>query len=286
MRRILKTFAQKKSRRHSEFEDSPRSRDLRDKVAAVPFWFHSIELGSEVITPGTKSQDLLQREQRLLNLPDLRGKTVLDIGAWDGFFSFAAERLGAERVVALDHHVWALDREAKNRYKADCKAQGIPQRHPKEIPELWRFDELPGKRGFDLAHAALGSKVEAVVCDLMKVEEQKLGQFDVVLFLGVLYHMENPIEALGIVRKLTNQLAVIETEAMEIAGYEDRPLCEFFPPSAKLLDDPTNFWSPNLSALKGLCEAAGFSRVQIFTKAPTPKRKQVARYRAVVHAFV
>jgi tRNA (mo5U34)-methyltransferase len=283
--RILNTFAQQKVARSDDFE-TPGSRDLREKVADIPFWFHSIDLGCGVVTPGIKSLELLRRELRLLNLPDLRGKTVLDVGAWDGYFSFAAEGLGAERVVALDHHVWGLDREAKNRYKAEGKVQGIPERHPKEIPELWRFDELPGKRGFDLAHKTLDSKVEAVVCDLMNVEEQKLGKFDVVLFLGVLYHMENPVESLRIVRKLTNHLAVIETEAMEIAGQEDRPICEFFPPSAKLMDDPTNFWAPNLSGVKALCEAAGFSRVETFTKRPVPKKRKIARYRTVIHAFV
>jgi 23S rRNA G2069 N7-methylase RlmK/C1962 C5-methylase RlmI len=51
----------------------------------------------------------LTHELKALRLPDLRGKTVLDIGAYDGFFSFEAERRGAKQVVAMDYYVWALD---------------------------------------------------------------------------------------------------------------------------------------------------------------------------------
>jgi len=265
--------------------ETREARELCDRVAGIPFWFHSIDLGMGVVTPGHKPRELHERELASLRLPDLPGKSVLDIGAWDGFYSFAAERLGAARVVALDHHVWGLDREAKNRYKAECEEKGIPQRHPSRIPGLWRFDELPGKRGFDLAHAVLRSRVEAVVGDLMRVEPESLGQFDVVLYLGVLYHMENPLESLRRVRQLTKAIAIIETEAVAIGGHHDRPLCEFFPVTAQLLDDPTNFWAPNAPALIGLCETAGFGRVVLLNTPPTPDSGQIARYRLVAHAF-
>jgi len=262
------------------------SRELEHKVAAIPFWFHSIELAAGVVTPGLKSPEQHARELASLRIPDLRGKSVLDIGAWDGFYSFAAERLGAARVVALDHHVWCLDRQAKNRYKADCKKKGIVQQHPKYIPELWRVDELPGKRGFDLAHTTLESRVEAVVCDLMETKVEALGQFDVVLYLGVLYHMENPLESLRKVAQLTREVAIIETEAVAIGGHEARPLFEYFPPTAQLKDDPTNFWVPNAPGLIGLCETAGFKRVEVFTTPPTARKGQIERYRLVAHAFV
>jgi tRNA (mo5U34)-methyltransferase len=269
----------------NETVTAQRARELADKVASIPFWFHSIDLGMGVITPGLKSLESHRRELASLRLPGLEGKSVLDIGAWDGFYSFAAERLGAARVVALDHHVWGLDREAKNRYKAECKEKGVPQQHPSRISSLWRFDELPGKRGFDLARTVLQSHVEAVVADLMKVETESLGEFDVVLFLGVLYHMEHLLESLTRVRRLTREVAIIETEAVAIGGHDDRPLCEFFPVTAQLLDDPTNFWAPNAPALVGLCKSAGFSRVVLLTTPPKPHKEEIARYRLVAHAF-
>jgi hypothetical protein len=70
-----------------------------------------------------------------------------------------------------------------------------------------------------------------------------------------------------------------------IGGFEQRPFCEFFPPKAKLLGDPTNFWAPNGPALVGLCEAAGFSRVELLTTPPVPAPGQTARYKLVAHAF-
>ena len=260
-------------------------RDLHAQVQAVRFWCHSIDLGLGVVTPGVKTRELHARELTSLRLPELRGKSVLDIGAWDGFYSFAAERLGADRVVSLDHFVWGLDWEAKNRYKADCRRRGIPPLPFDRVPELWNFDALPGKKGFDLAHRTLNSRVESIVADFMTGDATIVGQFDVVLFMGVLYHMENPLLSLERVRRLTRELAVIETEAVEFGGFDGRPFCEFFPPQAKLSDDPTNFWAPNGPALVGLCETAGFSRVELLTKRPTPAPGQIARYRLVAHAF-
>jgi len=260
-------------------------RALYRQVQALPIWWHSIDLGFGVVTPGRKTPAFLAKELASLRLPDLRGRSVLDIGAWDGFYSFTAEQRGAARVVALDSFVWALDWESKNRYKAECKRRGVPPEPFDRVPELWRFDTLPGKRGFDLAREALDSRVEPLVRDLMTADTAEIGQFDVVLFLGVLYHMENPLEALKRVRQFTGSVAVIETEAMAIGGFEQRPFCEFFPPRAKLLGDPTNFWAPNGPALVGLCEAAGFSRVELLTTPPAPAVGQTARYRLIAHAF-
>ena len=234
-------------------------------------------------TPGRKSPEQLSGQIAALALPDLRGKTVLDIGAWDGYFSFLAEERGASRVVACDRFVWALDRDARNAYKADCKRRGVAPESFQRVPALWRDDELPGKRGFDLAHAARGSRVEALVADYTTLDPATLGAFDVVLYLGVLYHMEDPLAALRRVRELTKGVAIIETEAVAIGGFEDRAFAEFFPPDAKLLDDPTNYWSPNAPCLDGLCRTAGFDRVDFVTTPPHVRSGQIERYRLIAH---
>ena len=85
--------------------------ELQQSVDAIPHWFHSIELPYGIVTPGDKSVNLLNKELASLKLPNLDQKTVLDIGAWDGFYSWVAERMGASRVVSLDHFVWQLDRK-------------------------------------------------------------------------------------------------------------------------------------------------------------------------------
>lgn len=68
-------------------------------------WFHRIDLGQGIITPGVGDSPA---ELACLGMPaDLSGKTVLDIGAWNGFYSFEAERRGARRVLATDSFVWS-----------------------------------------------------------------------------------------------------------------------------------------------------------------------------------
>ena len=77
--------------------------ELQTEIAKVN-WYHSIPLGNDIVTPGVDNSSLRLAK---LHLPeDLSGKSVLDVGAWDGFFSFEAERRGAERVLATDSFCW------------------------------------------------------------------------------------------------------------------------------------------------------------------------------------
>ena len=98
------------------------------------FWWHSVDLGDEV-TPGHKSPELLEHEWANLHLPDLAGRSVLDVGCWDGWFSFRAEERGAARVVALDHYVWSLDLPRQQAYWRDCRD---PRSHARAVPRPTR----------------------------------------------------------------------------------------------------------------------------------------------------
>lgn len=267
--------------------------DLRQRVAEAGEWFHSIDLGDGVVTPGRKSAEWLEAELARLDLGDLSGKTVLDVGAYDGYYSFAAERLGAERVVALDHWIWSADMPAFMAYREKQVAAGLPVEPAETRPKFWRPDELPGRRPFDLAHEALGSSVEVVVGDLLdpRFDLAELGTFDVVLYLGVLYHVRHPLLALERVAAVTRGKAIIETQAEVFRGTERRPMCRFIE-GDELNHDPSNFWTFNEAALLAMCRSAGFASAD--TKgAPAPgglKRRATAMlrgsalYRAVVHA--
>jgi len=255
---------------------------LRAKVAAVPVWWHEIDLGHGVITPGHRGWDF-----DALALSSLEGKTVLDVGAWDGYFSFEAERRSAARVVALDHYVWALDLEGWQRHQRERLAQGAQPLPAHEVPGLWQPETLPGKRGFDVASEALGSSVETVVADFMETDLDSLGRFDVVLYLGVLYHMENPLAALRRLYEVSGELAVVETEAAHFPGVGARAICEFFEGSS-LVGDPSNWWVPNAAALVAMCRSAGFSEVRIVSDTRNhgvPGPDGVVRYRLLAHAF-
>src|SRR2546425_13279142 len=77
--------------------------DLRRQVDQIKWW-HTIDLGNGVVTPGRV--DNLGTLRRIGMPGRLDGKTVLDVGAWDGFYSFEAERRGASRVLATDSYSW------------------------------------------------------------------------------------------------------------------------------------------------------------------------------------
>jgi len=120
----------------------------------------------------------------------------------------------------------------------------------------------------------------------MTADLEKLGSFDVVLYLGVLYHLRNPLLALERLVTLTGEVAIIESEAIVIPGFEHRAFCEFYETN-ELADDPSNWWAPNLTALRGMCRAAGFARVEVFTEPPrvdTTAARDAVHYRAVLHA--
>lgn len=273
--------------------------ELQAAVDAVDYWWHSIDLGLGLVTPGAKSASAISRELKSLRLPDLHGKSVLDIGAYDGYYSFAAERMHAARVVALDRFVWAQDLHGFGKYWRECMQRGIVPQPVEETPH-WQPDRLPGKRGFNTAHQALCSSVEAIVDEFMTMDVTRLGKFDVVLFLGVLYHMKDPLESLRRLAQVTGGLAVIETHAVSLPGYEHLELCEFYS-SNQLNRDTTNWWGPNIKAAVGMCKAAGFSRVDLVVgRVPSGMtarlrhsasavlsflRRRPYHFRAVLHAW-
>jgi tRNA (mo5U34)-methyltransferase len=245
---------------------------LAEQVNSIA-WYHSIDLGQAgggIITPGNPPiAGMLEH-----GLPEVKGKSVLDIGAWDGFWSYEAERRGAARVVAMDHYAWCLDFPARLRYWESCEAQGVVPDSDLDMTEFWHPDTMPGRAGFELAHRILESSVEPVMADFMTADPKKLGTFDVVLFLGVLYHLREPLTALERVRRLTSEVAVIETEAITVLGLQNAGLLEFHDRGG-LRGDYTNWFVPTEVALHALCQAAGFSRVE--TRIGPPQMSRVLK---------
>jgi tRNA (mo5U34)-methyltransferase len=260
--------------------------ELEAMARSVPIWFHSIDFGEGIVTNGWKSSAQLRYEIDSFRLPDLRGKTVLDINTWDGFFAFEAERRGASRVVALDYYMWAMDLPVHHNYWKECKERGVTPAAYHTMP-YYLPETMPGKIGFDTAKAALRSKVEGIVADFMTMNIDSLGLFDIVFYFGSLYHMENPLDAMKRVAAVTREMVIIETEAIWVAGFDQHALCEFFE-SNELNGDVSNWWAPNERALAGLCRAAGFARVEPIVGPPLPSdadSSAITRYRSVVHAW-
>jgi tRNA (mo5U34)-methyltransferase len=199
--------------------------ELRREVESIR-WYHQIDLGQGVVTPGT--DNTAKKLGRIQMPPVLRGKTVLDVGAWDGFFSFEAERRGADRVVATDSFVWTR--------------------------KTWG-----SKAGFDLAKRQLGSRVEERTVDVLDLRPEDVGTFDIVLFLGVLYHMRHPLLALERVASVTREMVIIET-VVDLLSVR-RPAIAFYL-GDELAKDETNWCAPNPAALAAMLRAVGFRRVE------------------------
>lgn len=215
--------------------------DLKAKVSAIQWW-HTIDLGNGVITPGGNPTP---ERIKFLGLPgDLSGVTVLDIGAWDGAYSFEAERRGANRVLATDSFCWG---------GAGCGT----------------------KAGFDLAKTALHSKVEDKEIDVMDLTPEEIGVFDLVLFLGVFYHLRHPLLALERLFSVTGKQAIVETHVDLL----DCPRSAMvFYPGAELEGDATNWWGPNRAAVESMLKTVGFAKVELISH-------DTAHSRMVFHAY-
>jgi tRNA (mo5U34)-methyltransferase len=196
-------------------------------------WYHVIEIEPGIKTPGKYDPKTILD---IMGFPkDFSGKTVLDIGSYDGFFSFEAERRGAKCVLATD-------------------------RHP------------PEHCGFSTARDLIGSNVEYEITSVYDLSPEKFGTFDVVLFLGVLYHLRHPILALDKIHSVCNEFAFIETHVLdndfvyENDHYKlqdinpllkDSPIIQFYPKD-DLNKDLSNWIAPNVACLEMMIKTSGF----------------------------
>ena len=194
-------------------------------IAGFNNWYHRVEVLPGVFTPGINDSDTVLAG---LELPqDLSGARVLDIGARDGFFSLICEQRGAQRVVAVDH-------------------QDV------------------NKTGFPILQEIFDSRVEYVTENVYDLSMEKHGKFDLVLCLGLLYHLRDPLHALSAIRQVCDSILYVESfvSDQELAGTSPSalgvPVMRFYPRD-ELDGDPTNWWGPNSLCLKDMVEATNFS---------------------------
>ena len=207
-------------------------RELADQVELSRddiSWFHSMPMPDGEVMKGERPIDVLRREADCIFRHGVAGRSLLDIGAWDGFFSFEAERRGARDILSTDHFCWSG----------------------------------PGwgtKEGYDYTHRAWNSKARSLDIDVFSLDPRDLGTFDIVLFSGVLYHLKDPYGGLERAANMTHDLLIVET--VTYCNRLDEPVLRHFP-GTDLDGDPTNFFAPNTAALESLLTEIGFARVEI-----------------------
>jgi len=116
---------------------------------------------------------------------------------------------------------------------------------------------------FRYAHRQLGSKVDYREMDVYELTPDRIGRFDIVLCLGVLYHLKHPLLALERICDLTTDLAIIESfVADDIHTHTEFPWMEFYE-TDELGGQLDNWVGPNVECLMALCRTAGFARAQL-----------------------
>ena len=212
----------------------------RATVEAVPFWFHTFALNRAegIYTPGAARN----HRYRISRLPeDLAGISVLDVGCFDGFYAFLAERRGAERVVAVDNEQYRL-----------------------WVASRWGV-ELQGGEGFRAIHRLLGSAVEYRRMDAFALDGLK-ERFDLVYCFGILHRVENPLGLLRILRGRTVDGGTVLVETYGVAP-EDRndPTIRVSEPGEVYARDDFVYWGFGDAGLERLARIAGFSRAESLT---------------------
>lgn len=224
---------------------------LKDKVKAIPYWYHKIELPGGIVTPGWAPLDA----GRYCIPEDLTGKRVLDIGAWDGFWTFEALKRGAKKVVAIDDFSDKL---------------GVLESRDK-----WET--------FDLCREALGyndnvcSRLEVSVYD---ISPEMLGRFDVVFFFGTIYHLKHPLLALEKISSVCDGSVYIETASLDDyspyrggvgAGFNRNETVLEFYPGKEYGNNESNWWTPTLQCLGAMLDAVGFKDIECWPLTESPK---------------
>ena len=196
---------------------SPVDRDEAQAIVSrVPHWHHKFEVFPGVVTPGTYDPQFMLDKLRLPD--DMTGMRALDIGPSDGFFSMSMARRGAL--------VTAIDYRAKDGH------------------------------GFGATEQLTGLRFDYRQMNLYDVPRSDIGEFDVVLFLGVLYHLPDMMRALDIVAGLCRDRLFVETQ-YEPELVPDLPVARYYAAST-LADDITNFWVPNKECLFAMLRDTGF----------------------------
>jgi tRNA (mo5U34)-methyltransferase len=217
-------------------------RSVKQRIEALGDWFQNINLAGEWTAPNHFLGDYPNIKWQCLKefLPnDLRGCTVLEIGCNAGFYALQMKHLGADAVVAID---------SDPRY---------------------------------LAQARLAAEVQQVEIDFRQMSVYDVGslkrRFDIVLFMGVLYHLRHPLLALDIIAEhavrdtlifqsllrgnssqvnLEADYSFSEEQIFDEPGY---PVLHFVEQS--YAHDPTNWWIPNRACAEAMLRSAGFTVV-------------------------
>jgi tRNA (mo5U34)-methyltransferase len=211
--------------------------DLRSAVAALD-WYHTIDLGGGIVTPGLFDLRPMVGE---FGIPErLDGKSVLDVGPGNGFFSFLFEERGAASVATVELPSWSA-------HDASPVLKAFYASEPSASLDI--HDAL------GLAARARHSRVTRIFVNVYDFDPAVHGRYDIVFCSSVLLHLSDPLRALYRIFSATKEMALISTPIDDEASGEPRAV---FRGSAT----GHTFWLPNRTCLMQMARAAGFREVE------------------------
>ena len=224
---------------------------LQERIDAIPVWYHKIELPGGAITNGYAPWSV-----EAYRIPDdLTGKRVLDVGAWDGFWTFEALKRGASEAVAIDDF-----------------SDDMPS-NPGRVKAWETFDLCKEAFGF-------GDECQRQELSVYDITPDLLGTFDAVFFFGTIYHCRYPLLALDKLASMCRpggtlhiESAIADNHSAYRAGgfgFGDDVVAEFYPGS-QYGSNPTNWFVPTLQCLASWVLSAGFVDVQAWKMVEVPQ---------------
>jgi tRNA (mo5U34)-methyltransferase len=229
--------------------------EIETAVKSVPFWYHQIKLSDQVTTPGWAPLD----PKRYMVPESLTGERILDVGAWDGYWTFEALKRGASWVTAIDDFSDSLG-----------------------VTDLSREEQW---KTFDICKSALDARLcQRLTMSVYDIEKLDFEPFDRIFCFGVIYHLRHPLLALEKLRKVCKGTIHIESAVLDqiLSPYTGegihRESChaEFYP-TDEFGRNNSNWWVPTLKCLGAMLEAAGFRNVKLWYLTDQPKKMPYCR---------
>lgn len=216
---------------------------LKQEIAAIPSWYHVIDLGDGVKTPGAFE---LSRTLREFPLPeDMTGMRVIDVGCSNGYYSYEFEKRGAAEVVGVDLPSWlAHDWSPRKRRQYDKYTDD----------QVKEFDDGMMRASFELVGRELGSKVvRKAEMPIYEVSPKTVGMFDLVFCGAMIMHVRDPILGIHALRSVCKPDGMLVISISTIRADDPAPIAQF----AGTWDE-SNFWQMNPACLRKVLECCDF----------------------------
>jgi len=214
----------------------------REGIKKCRFWYHKIDLGDGVFTPGQDLEPVWDNIRESRQYVDYKDKRVLDIASFDGMWAFEAEQMGASQIVATDCYYDTF------RNFLFCK-------------EALGSEVIPY---YNISPYDIYNRLDVFFQENWDDQKPYERLFDIVQHLGLFYHLRDPLYTLSQSRSVikVGGTLLIETAAV-VNSDKSFMLFNGVPPQKqRIYDDLTTWWAPTIPCLKELLKSSLFEPIE------------------------